>query len=74
MYLADTLGRGEKPEAGFLENFRFHDLRHEAASRFMEKGFSLVEVGYILGHKSPQMTLGYSHPGQVQSLRLRMNG
>lgn len=74
MYLAHALGNGEKPEAGFLENFRFHDLRHEAASRFMEKGFSLVEVGYILGHKSPQMTLGYSHPGQVQSLRLRMNG
>lgn len=73
MYLADTLARGEKPVHGFLEDFRLHDLRHEAASRFLEQGFTIVEVAYIMGHKSPQMTLLYSHSASVQSLRIKMN-
>ena len=34
-----------------LENLHFHDLRHEATSRFFEKGLNPVEVATITGHK-----------------------
>ena len=32
-----------------IENLRFHDLRHEAASRFFERGLSVAEVAAITG-------------------------
>lgn len=44
-----------------LENFRFHDLRHEATSRFFEKGLSQMEVSTITGHKDPRMLARYTH-------------
>jgi integrase len=34
-----------------LEDLRFHDLRHEATSRFIEKGFNVLETASITGHK-----------------------
>jgi len=39
----------------------FHDLRHEATSRFFEKGLSTMEVAAITGHKSLQMLQRYTH-------------
>ena len=44
-----------------IEDFRFHDLRHTAASYLAMSGSSLTVVGHILGHKTPQMTKKYSH-------------
>ncbi|MBC7458315.1 MAG: site-specific integrase [Bdellovibrionaceae bacterium] len=45
-----------------IEDFRFHDLRHEAVSRFVESGlFSDQEVAAISGHKSMQMLRRYTH-------------
>jgi len=44
-----------------LKDFRFHDLRHEAVSRFVEAGFSDQEVAAISGHKSMQMLKPYTH-------------
>ncbi len=44
-----------------IEDFRFHDLRHTTASNLAKNGASLVEIGDILGHKSPSMTKRYSH-------------
>lgn len=44
-----------------LENFRFHDLRHEATSRFFEKGISQMHVAHITGHKDLRMLLRYTH-------------
>jgi len=44
-----------------LKDFRFHDLRHEAVSRFVEAGFSDQEVSAISGHKSMQMLKRYTH-------------
>lgn len=45
-----------------IEDFRFHDLRHEAVSRFVESGlFSDQEVASISGHKSMQMLRRYTH-------------
>lgn len=39
----------------------FHDLRHEATSRFVESGLSDQEVASITGHKSMQMLRRYTH-------------
>lgn len=44
-----------------VENFRFHDLRHEATSRLFEKGLSQMEVSTITGHKDPRMLARYTH-------------
>jgi integrase len=49
-----------RTEAG-LQNFRWHDLRHSCASILAQGGASLVEIGAVLGHKSPAMTHKYSH-------------
>ncbi len=44
-----------------LQDFRFHDLRHEAVSRLVEAGLSDQEVSTISGHKSMQMLKRYTH-------------
>jgi integrase len=44
-----------------ITNLRFHDLRHEAVSRLVEKGLSDQEVAAISGHKSMQMLRRYTH-------------
>ena len=44
-----------------IENLRFHDLRHEATSRFVEAGLSDQQVASITGHKSMQMLRRYTH-------------
>ena len=44
-----------------LVDFRFHDLRHEALSRFFEMGLSIPEVALISGHKDVKMLMRYTH-------------
>jgi len=44
-----------------LGNLHFHDLRHEATSRFFEKGLNPVEVATITGHKDTRMLMRYTH-------------
>ena len=44
-----------------LKNLHFHDLRHEATSRFFEKGLNPVEVATITGHKDTRMLMRYTH-------------
>ena len=44
-----------------INNLHFHDLRHEAISRFFEKGLSVPEVALISGHKTPAMLFRYTH-------------
>lgn len=44
-----------------IEDFKFHDLRHEATSRFVEAGLSDQQVASITGHKSMQMLRRYTH-------------
>ena len=44
-----------------LVDFRFHDLRHEALSRFFELGLSVPEVALISGHKDVKMLMRYTH-------------
>jgi integrase len=45
-----------------VTGLRFHDLRHEAVSRFFEKGLSVPEVASISGHRDPRMLMRYTHP------------
>jgi len=42
-------------------DFRFHDLRHSAASYLVMGGATLYEAGQILGHKSQETTQRYAH-------------
>lgn len=44
-----------------IENFRFHDMRHHAASKMVQNGVPLYTVAQILGHTSMQMTMRYAH-------------
>lgn len=44
-----------------IEDFRFHDLRHTAASYFAMNGATLTDIAEILGHKTIQMTQRYAH-------------
>lgn len=44
-----------------IEDFRFHDLRHSAASYMLMNGASIAELAEVLGHKTLQMVKRYSH-------------
>lgn len=44
-----------------ITDLRFHDLRHEAVSRFFEMGLSVPEVALISGHRDPRMLFRYTH-------------
>ena len=44
-----------------ISNFRFHDLRHEAISRFFELGLSIPEVALISGHRDFKTLFRYTH-------------
>lgn len=44
-----------------LKDLRFHDLRHEALSRFCELGLTVPELSVISGHKDPRMLFRYTH-------------
>lgn len=44
-----------------IDNLRWHDLRHEAASRLFEKGLNPFEVAAITGHKTLNTLRRYTH-------------
>ena len=44
-----------------FHNLRFHDLRHEATSRFFEMGLNVMEVASITGHRDLKMLQRYTH-------------
>ena len=44
-----------------VDDLHFHDLRHEAISRFFEKGLTVPEVASISGHKDVRSLMRYAH-------------
>ncbi len=68
---ATRSGRARKdaPPA-MTSDFRWHDLRHTAASYLTMAGVSAIEVARVLGHKTLAMSLRYSHlaPDRVTEL------
>jgi integrase len=59
-----------------IAGFRFHDLRHTAASHMVMRGASLKEVQEVLGHKDFKMTLRYAHlsPAHLRAAVDRLDG
>ena len=63
-----------------VEDFRFHDLRHSAASYLAMNGATLPEIAAILGHKTLQMVQRYAHLSEdhtaqvVQDMKERARG
>lgn len=53
--------RAEKAGCAGIQQLRFHDLRHEAVSRFFEMGLNVAEVALISGHRDVRMLFRYTH-------------
>ena len=50
-----------------IKDFRFHDLRHSAASYLAMNGASLAEIADVLGHRTLQMVKRYSHLSEAHT-------
>jgi integrase len=55
------------------DDLHFHDLRHEAISRFFERGLTTPEVALISGHRDARMLFRYSHATRETALGLGLN-
>ena len=60
-YEKECAERGMKPDPALLTDLTFHDLRHEATSRFFELGLRAEKVKEITGHKTYSMLARYTH-------------
>ena len=60
-------------ERAGITDFRWHDLRHSAASFLAMDGASLLEIGVILGHRNPSTTKRYSHLTEQHGHNLTRN-
>lgn len=50
-----------------ITDFRFHDLRHSAASYLAMNGASLAEIADVLGHKTLSMVKRYAHLSEAHT-------
>ncbi len=48
-------------DAAKIKDFRFHDLRHTAASYLAMSGATVPELAAVLGHRTLQMVKRYAH-------------
>ncbi|MBL4774946.1 MAG: site-specific integrase [Mariprofundus sp.] len=54
-----------------IEDFRFHDLRHEAISRMFDEGLEIVHIMLFTGIKSAQTLRRYIQPKEEAMVALR---
>jgi integrase len=83
LIFANRRGRALFPRKAWLEaltaaeidDFRFHDLRHSAASYLAMSGATLAEIAEVLGHKTLAMVKRYSHMAEQHTAEVvaRMN-
>lgn len=54
-----------------IDDFRFHDLRHTAASLLAAGGCDIITLQHVLGHKTLSMTQRYAHliPGRHEKMK-----
>jgi site-specific recombinase XerD len=50
-----------KRKAGINRYFRFHDLRHNFATKLVSSGTDIYKVQRLLNHKDPKTTQRYAH-------------
>jgi len=62
----DTFWHRVREEAG-LGDVRLHDLRHTHASLALRRGESVLAIGRLLGHRSAETTLKYTHPADAMA-------
>ena len=53
-----------RAESG-LRDVRLHDLRHTHASFALRQGETVLAISRLLGHRSPETTLKYTHPADA---------
>ncbi len=65
----------EAVDSAKLKDFRFHDLRHSAASYLAMNGASASEIAAVLGHKTLAMVKRYAHLSESHTASVveRMN-
>ena len=56
--------------AGGIEDLKFHDLRHEAATRICSR-LPMHEAMRVIGHKTPSMLMRYYNP-KAEDLALKL--
>lgn len=57
-------------KAAEIDTFRFHDLRHSAASYLAMNGATMAEIAEVLGHKTLQMVKRYAHLSEAHTAKV----